>query len=395
MNFKLSAIAAAVAAATLSATAGAAAVDFHGYFRSGIGSTSEGGKQACVGLNGAWAKYRLGNECETYGELQLDSNLYDQNDTKVGITIMEAFSVPQNGDWEQSAGSWRQAYAHVTGLGAGPLATAQAWVGKRYYKRRDIHLIDFFYSANTGPGAGIADIDLGFGKLSYAMLRKANSDVETQTSHDFRLEGIQLYPNGSLDLIAQLSSKNNVDPAGANNKNGYSFTAQHNQNNIFGKGWNQFIVQFADKAGNLDGSSGPSTNDKSAFRVIDHFFFGFGAIDGEGVALYQKVKKEGGKDETWSTIGARPVYHFSDIYSLATEVGYTQTKVAGEESKNLWKATLAGQISAGKSYWSRPTLRAFVTYNKWNKAGNAYGTDSFGADATNGTTYGFQTEAWW
>ena len=47
------------------------AVDFHGYLRSGVGTTVGGGDQACFQAAGAPAKYRLGNECETYAEIGL------------------------------------------------------------------------------------------------------------------------------------------------------------------------------------------------------------------------------------------------------------------------------------------------------------------------------------
>ena len=47
---------------------------FHGYVRAGAGR-SEGDKQACFKLAGAGSKYRLGNECEQYAELELDQDL--------------------------------------------------------------------------------------------------------------------------------------------------------------------------------------------------------------------------------------------------------------------------------------------------------------------------------
>ncbi len=43
-------------------------VGSHGYFRAGTG-TSRNGEQECFQAPGASAKYRLGNECETWIEL--------------------------------------------------------------------------------------------------------------------------------------------------------------------------------------------------------------------------------------------------------------------------------------------------------------------------------------
>ena len=52
----------------------ASSFEFHGYFRSGYGVNSEGGQQVAFQAPGAGAKYRLGNEAETYGEFILVNN---------------------------------------------------------------------------------------------------------------------------------------------------------------------------------------------------------------------------------------------------------------------------------------------------------------------------------
>ena len=48
--------------------------EFHGYFRSGYGLNSVGGQQVAFAAPGAGAKYRLGNETETYAELIFVNN---------------------------------------------------------------------------------------------------------------------------------------------------------------------------------------------------------------------------------------------------------------------------------------------------------------------------------
>src|SRR5262249_10062497 len=50
------------------------AFEFHGYFRSGYGLNSKGGSQVAFQAPGADAKYRLGNEAETYGEFIFANN---------------------------------------------------------------------------------------------------------------------------------------------------------------------------------------------------------------------------------------------------------------------------------------------------------------------------------
>src|SRR5262249_28627808 len=57
--------------------------EFHGYFRSGYGINSKGGQQVAFQAPGADAKYRLGNEAETYGEFIFVNNwLNPERDTE-------------------------------------------------------------------------------------------------------------------------------------------------------------------------------------------------------------------------------------------------------------------------------------------------------------------------
>src|SRR6185369_952944 len=53
--------------------------EFHGYFRSGYGLNSQGGQQVAFQAPGAGAKYRLGNEAETYGEFIFVNNWVNPN----------------------------------------------------------------------------------------------------------------------------------------------------------------------------------------------------------------------------------------------------------------------------------------------------------------------------
>ena len=59
------------------------ALEFSGYVRSGIGGADTGGTQQCFQLPGAQSKYRLGNECEQYIELDLRQDLFRLDDCSV------------------------------------------------------------------------------------------------------------------------------------------------------------------------------------------------------------------------------------------------------------------------------------------------------------------------
>jgi maltoporin len=146
-------------------SAQALAVDFHGYARSGIGWTGSGGEQQCFQATGAQSKYRLGNECETYAELKLGQEVWKEGDKSFYFDTNVAYSVSQQNDWESTSPAFREANVQGKNL-IDWLPGSTIWAGKRFYQRHDVHMIDFYYWDISGPGAGLENIDLGFGKLS-------------------------------------------------------------------------------------------------------------------------------------------------------------------------------------------------------------------------------------
>ena len=74
----------------------------------------------------------------------------------------------QQNDWESTTPAFREMNAQGKNLIAA-LPGANLWAGKRFYQRHDVHMIDFYYWDISGPGAGLENVDLGFGKLSAAV----------------------------------------------------------------------------------------------------------------------------------------------------------------------------------------------------------------------------------
>ncbi|MNT43266.1 Maltoporin precursor [compost metagenome] len=155
-------------------------------------------------------------------------------------------------------------------------------------------------------------------------------------------------------------------------------------------------------AANTGGFSLGASKDDKVVRLTEQIMIQpKGAWSGMGTFVYED-KETAGVSSKWTSIGARPIYHFTDNYSLAVELGHDIVKPEGGESRNLTKLTFAPQLSAGNSFWSRPVLRAFYTYAKWNKAAQSAAaaetalssTGVFGGK-TNGSSVGFQVESWW
>lgn len=160
----------------LSAVAETTNFEYHGYARSGIGSSSKGGKQACFQVAGAPVKHRLGNECESFVEQKLSATLATDNGAEFRLNTLIAYSTDQQVVWEEPGFALME--LNVVGKDIFPvLPGAQLWAGKMYYQRHDIHQLDWYYWNVSGPGAGLENIDLGFGRLSLAWVRNEASVI--------------------------------------------------------------------------------------------------------------------------------------------------------------------------------------------------------------------------
>ena len=400
-------LALAIAAGIMSAQAGA--VDFKGYARSGIGWTGSGGEQQCFQATGAQSKYRLGNECETYAELKLGQEVWKEGDKSFYFDTNVAYSVSQQNDWESTSPAFREANVQGKNL-IEWLPGSTIWAGKRFYQRHDVHMIDFYYWDISGPGAGIENIDLGFGKLSLAATRSSESggsatfadrdangdrvydNVVPNDVFDVRLAGLETNPGGTLELGVDYGHTNIPDDyylqPGAS-KDGWLFTAEHTQSMM--KGFNKFVLQYGTDSMTSNGKGIPQggsvDNDGSMWRVLDH-----GAItladrwDLMYVGMYQNIDRDNNNGTEWWTVGVRPMFKWTPIMSTLLEVGYDNVKSQRTDEKNSqYKITLAQQWQAGDSIWSRPAIRVFATYAKWDEK---WGYANSGSDQAAGYTPG-------
>ncbi len=89
----------------------------------------------------------------------------------------------QEDDWESTSPAFREANIRGKNL-IDWLPGSTLWAGKRFYQRHDVHMIDFYYWDISGPGAGLENVDLGFGKLSLAATRNSESGGSYTFSSD-------------------------------------------------------------------------------------------------------------------------------------------------------------------------------------------------------------------
>ncbi|MCQ4311580.1 carbohydrate porin [Stutzerimonas sp. VN223-3] len=397
----------AVSLASLAMPFAAQALDFNGYVRSGIGESSASESQACFQLPGAPSKFRLGNECEQYAELGLRQDLFTLDDGSVlsveGMAALynEYDHTPKfTGDhgWARLV----QAYAEWSKVPA--LNNGSFWAGRRFYKRNDIHISDFYYWNQSATGAGIEDMEIGGLKYSYAFSRKDNVFQENYINrHDFNVGGFDSNPGGELEFGVSYIDEPDRDDANS----GWSVTAQHKQIGFLG-GSNTFALQYGEGPGTGLGYTGDVTLDSSAksWRVVEYFDWQVTPrFGGQFQAVYQKDKRQDGGDQDWISVGVRPVYALTEQFKLVAEVGHDQID-APEGTRKLTKFTVAPTWSpAGPDFWARPEFRLYYTYAQWNDAaqeaanlmaaGSALSDTGAFDNAQHGSNFGVQVEYWW
>jgi maltoporin len=406
--------------------------EFHGYFRSGYGLNSEGGQQVAFQAPGADAKYRLGNEAETYGEFIFVNNWLnpEQNTDKAWIkteVMIEAntsnyasFANFPNGTGNDQF-RLREAFVRAGHIFESQ-PDAKFWAGERYYRRQHIEIDDFYPLDMSGYGAGAEDVNVGIGKLAVAFLAGARPDIVTQNGNYAKSNiDVRLYDlKGPAGLWAAwfdfatakggTAQNGSALPAGTAvpTTNGYAFGLRHQRLEWHG-GYHAFSIQYGKGAASnfstsLDNPS-PFLAHSERLLIAEHLLLQ--ANDRFAVMpifLFQRTRdgQPGHGFNDWASFGARPEIFFNKYLSLAFEAGFDHTEgflttTNGNTEFDGWlrKFTIAPQIGAGRKFFSRPVLRVFATYANWSNGFRGLVGGIPFEDRTSGLTYGVQTETWW
>lgn len=404
----------ALACNVAQAAAGADEEGFHGYFRAGAGSSDTKGPQSCFSLGGNSMSYRLGNECDAYAEFGYTKELAKTDNGASFVGTLWANEWNGNSDFGNAKLGLAKAYVEARNLDFTNGGTI--WIGKRYYFRPDIHMLDMQYINLNGTGGGIDGVKAGPGKFGYAIFkdndsndRDPNTGLVTNTTaalrQNFIYEGLPVNPGGTVDAVLSLISAQ----GGADKHNGWQLSVFHKQDKVMG-GANTVGVQYGVGPGTgigvgnaRIGASGSTAlgSDVTRLRVFDDLVIQpTNEFSMEFVALYQKDKSDAGGSSTWTTVGARPVYALTKNFKMQAELGTTHiTSATGGDAMQLTKLTIAPTVTVGQGYWSRPELRAFVTYAKWNDAakGAVNASNNSGpvyGNNTSGVSAGVQIETW-
>jgi len=412
MKAKLLASSVAIALA-LTATS-ASAVNFTGYFRSGVGVSQDGATQSWM------IPYvgRLGNEADTYTEIGLGQELYNKGGKTFYVDSMFSMNSDGSNDWEATGAAndatfaLRQFNIQAKGLiEASPEAVV--WAGKRYYQRHDLHIIDSKYWNISGAGAGVENIKAGEGAFAVAWIRN-DADLLNVNFADLRYAGLKPWEGAWAEVGIDYAIGNATDAQDTattydNFKNSVMLTAELSQF-FASSGINEkFVLQYADKGlahnmidqggGWYDVWSGDNSEAKG-YRFInngdmplgENFYVNY-------VFTYGKSEKHAAftdNTELLSLVG-RAHYQWTEIMKTVVEAG-TFSKETEFTSGSSWKEagqkyTIAQAWAAGKGFWARPELRVYASYLK--DGGDGENLTFNGKTDDNTMNFGVQAEAWW
>jgi len=400
--------------------------EFHGYFRSGYGLNSDGGQQVAFQAPGADAKYRLGNEAETYGEFIFVNNWLNPNRDNDKAWMRTEVMIEANTTNSASYANFprrigndqfrlREAFVQ-----AGHILESQPdakfWAGERYYRRQHIEINDFYPLDMSGYGGGIEDVHVGVGKLAVALLAGTRPDIVTQNGNyaksniDVRLYGMKA-PLGRLGFWFDYAhAKGGTTQTGTliPSAGGVAFGLRFQRLEWHG-GYHTFSFQYGKGPASTFSTSIEDPNPflKSSERLLiaEHLLVQpndrFAIMP---IIIFQRKRdgQPGHGFNDWASFGARPEVFFTKYLSLAFEAGLDHTDgfvttQTGNRQFDGWlrKFTIAPQIGADRKFFSRPVLRLFMTYANWSNGFRGLVGGIPFEDRTSGLSYGVQAETWW
>ena len=437
---KVNLLAAAVLAAAFAMPAQAdftPNANFNGYMRSGVmhGNSAFGSKTDTVKLG------RLGNENDTFMEFGLGADVAKVDDVTYSVYGMIAHGGDGNEtDWNTNL-SCRQAWAGAKNLlGQGD---DFLWIGKRYYKREDIHILDEYYYNVSGTGVGLENVVLGPGKISLAWTRNDKDAKKDKVNiysmkSEYKYKGLKddgnkpakvkvntydvryefpVWDGASLQLGATYLEAEK-------NKNGSYRTYTIEKENSIGDGlnlsaelnigllggFNKTVVQSfsGSSAADVHYGTGSSVyyDEGQGWRLINwgdvHFTKEFGMFH-----VVQYAHSSGFKSydsERSVNLVVRPYYQLTKMTKLLAEVGwFADKKTANTDDKGVQsyvskhgsKYTLAYAISPDASnFWSRPEFRFYVSHVSVSDNMSIGPTNEW-VRQTSDNMFGAQVEAWW
>lgn len=185
---------------------------------------------------------------------------------------------------------------------------------------------------------------------------------------------------------------------GGRAEDGFAYRLHVRKDNFLGGFVTAAIMHGSGAAFSLDssGTAFAGSNDKRT-RFLVHGVVGKSKrLQHMFTAVHEEIEYDGGFQESYDSIGLRTQYSINENWAIQGEFGFDRWKNDNTDQNILRKFTIAPTYTFGREgIFSRPQLRAFVTYGSWNRAyANAAQGGIGGVSATDGMSYGISFETW-
>ncbi|MBV8326023.1 carbohydrate porin [Chryseobacterium sp.] len=397
----------------------------NGYLRSGFGWT-DGGPMVNFVTPDNMHKFRMGNEANQYAEFQFNYRYKNKDSVNLyEVTYMMSKYIAFGSDDYKQFPETAQLYGKINKV----VKNANIWIGKRYYDRRNVEMLDYFWinaAQNSQLGIGLENYQIkksGNMNLAFIRFKYGNNDAHSYVT-DFRYMDIPVSQYSQLNFLGQYSIKTQNDITHTPKSSGYAIGGwwtyakdhiTHTSTLIFRKGSSITDNTYSGKTitENIGNQTLYNLDKASSFDVINNFVyddkrrhavqasltyqyrdFGIDNTDENGIMTDHRVARN------LFSVGFRYLYYINKHFNLALEAGndYVKNNRSGVEG-SLQKITFSPQISWNYGYFSRPVLRPFITYAHWSDSFvGLTGTSDYNMKLLNknhGISFGLQLEIWW
>lgn len=414
-------------------SAGDNGFELHGYARSGLimndsaSSTQSGPYLTPAGETGG-AAGRLGNENNTYVELNLEHKTRLANGATTRFKVMLADGQRSYNDWtaESSELNIRQAFVELGSLPtfSGIFADSTLWAGKRFDRDNfDIHWLDSDVVFLAGTGGGINDLHWGDGVKSNLSIYGRNfGDIETvdNTVQNYIISANNFVGKAQF-MLSGLRAKNNEERVNTAQRSSHAadtgvhgLVAWHGDS-FYGlrEGESKTALLYGHGLGaevKGIGSDGNLTDRASTWRLASYGMTPLNETWSFAPAVLAQQSQDRyikGDDYRWITANARFVQRITENFMLAYEGSYQYMDLDAQSYRNrqnvnggFYKLTFAPTFKVGDigNLLSRPEIRFFASWMDWSRSLDRYASDD--AFGTSGFTaggewnFGVQMETW-
>ncbi|PVX51025.1 maltoporin [Balneicella halophila] len=415
-----------------------------GYIRSGFAKDKEGNTQVSLQMPDAPSKFSLGNQPDTYGELEFRYKhfLNDEKDKSIEVRWMTSYYESFNDESSSNLNEWEKLNIRFHNL---LNRNEIIWIGKRFYDRHTLYMIDrhWLNQGQTGIGFGMEQLLSGSEKggqdIKWGVWRLERDDVKSFKNEkedelinylaDIRWVKIPIAQNYFVNFALNYSVRTENEDLGYDTKHGYGAISwlDYTKNNIshttallYKKGANIFkdhatgesiienpnndkiVIYDLDDAYTLELNHSFLYDDKENFAfnatlVAIHKDFGTAPkVYNQQLQNFQKT--DAGHTMDWIGIGARPMVYINKYFRLTGELSYEyiNNKSAGVQG-NMTKLAFTPEFSLKKGFYSMPVVRPYIAYAHWSNElkGSIASSSEYLASRTSGLMFGLQFELWW